>query len=51
MSVTLDCILRFSIDHMMVPGRVEQWNIIIDLNGVWWTELPVTFLGKLIKNS
>jgi hypothetical protein len=51
MSVTLDCYLRFAIEHLMVPSRVEQWNIIIDLNGVGWTELYVKFLGKLIKNS
>ena len=41
MSVTLDCYLRFAIEHLMVPSRVEQWNIIIDLNGVGWTELYV----------
>jgi hypothetical protein len=36
--------LNFCHNHCLVPGRVEQWLLVVDLDNVGMSEVPVTAL-------
>jgi CRAL/TRIO domain len=37
---SLTCLLEFIIKNMMLPGQVESWNLIIDLEGLSVMKVP-----------
>ena len=39
-----DIFLSYTIEHGMVPGHVENWTAIFDLNGVGMTEIPKSMI-------
>ena len=41
---TLDFIASYTIQHAMVPGKVETYNFVIDLAGVSLMESPINML-------
>ena len=44
---TLDFIASYTIYHAMVPGKIETYNIIIDLADVGLMETPINMLRIL----
>ena len=56
-NVTLDEIIEASsylfdwvVRHMMIPGRIESWLIIMDLKDVGMTQLPVKQLKGFVSS-
>ena len=41
---TLDFVASYTIEHAMVPGKIETYNFIIDLGGVGLMETPINML-------
>ena len=44
---TLDFIASYTIEHAMVPGKIETYNFIIDLKGVGLMETPLGMLRTM----
>ncbi|CAG9310850.1 unnamed protein product [Blepharisma stoltei] len=42
-------LLTWALEHMMVPGKVETWTIIMDLADVSATQLPIMLLKNMLK--
>mmetsp|Transcript_19233 Transcript_19233/g.19228 ORF Transcript_19233/g.19228 Transcript_19233/m.19228 type:complete len:168 (+) Transcript_19233:297-800(+) len=42
-------LLTWALEHMMVPGKVETWTIIMDLADVSATQLPIMMLKNMLK--
>ena len=43
----LDFLCIYTIEHAMVPGKVETYNFVIDLNGVSLMESPINMLRMM----
>ena len=39
----------YFIDRLLVPGKVENWNLILDLNSLAISKLPIKFMIKFIQ--
>ena len=48
-SILLCYILEYCITHLMLPGRIENWIIITDLNNKSLSSLPISELKRVIK--
>lgn len=42
-------LLEFAIQKLMLPGQVENWVVITDLNNQGLSDLPIRSLGSIIK--
>ncbi|CAG9313264.1 unnamed protein product [Blepharisma stoltei] len=42
-------LLTWAIEHMMVPGKVETWDIIMDLADVTASQLPINLLKNMMS--
>ena len=40
--------LQFVVDHCCLPSKVENWIVIMDLDGVGLNEIPVTALKTIL---
>lgn len=40
--------LQFITNKCCIPGKVENWLIIMDLDGVGFSEIPVTAMRKIL---
>mmetsp|Transcript_17728 Transcript_17728/g.41237 ORF Transcript_17728/g.41237 Transcript_17728/m.41237 type:complete len:453 (+) Transcript_17728:130-1488(+) len=43
--------LEYALRYMLVPGKVESWNIIIDLAGMGLRQIPVSALQAIQKKT
>jgi len=41
--------LEFGVDKLMVPGKVEQWVVVVDLTGVSASAIPVSTLKTVMS--
>ncbi|KAK2197503.1 bifunctional CRAL-TRIO lipid binding domain superfamily/CRAL-TRIO lipid binding domain/CRAL-TRIO [Babesia duncani] len=41
--------LELAIAKLMIPGRIEQWRVLLDLTGVKLYSIPVTLLKQIAK--
>lgn len=41
--------MEYMLWHMLIPGRIENTNVIIDLKGLGISQLPVSALGDIYK--
>ena len=41
--------LTYVLDHMMLPGQVENWNLLVDVAKVGLTVLPIGQLKTLLQ--
>jgi len=41
--------MEFMLWHMMIPGRIENTNVIVDLKGLGVTQLPIGALSDIYK--
>eukprot|EP00742_Colponemidia_sp_Colp-10_P004374 GILJ01004669.1.p1 GENE.GILJ01004669.1~~GILJ01004669.1.p1 ORF type:complete len:544 (+),score=93.40 GILJ01004669.1:62-1693(+) len=41
--------LEYGLKHIMVPGKVENWNIILDLAGVSLSNIPYKAMKELVS--
>lgn len=41
--------LTYANRHLLVPGRVEQWLVVIDLENVGFSEIPVNALKGFLS--
>lgn len=48
MIITIDLVNNYLIEKAMVPGRVEAYQTIVDMEGVSLTEIPVSSLKDII---
>lgn len=39
---SLTYLLQFTIENLMLPGQVENWNFIIDLHSMGISNLPLS---------
>ena len=46
-----DFIMSYIIANAMLPGQIEQWQLIIDLRGVALTEIPISHLVGVSKRG
>jgi len=42
----IDFMASYTILHAMVPGKVESYNFVMDLNGLGITEAPISMLKE-----
>ena len=42
-------LLEFAIQKLMIPGQIENWIVITDLNNQGLTNLPLAELKRIIK--
>ena len=43
--------LAYSSEHCTLPGKVEQWLVIMDLDGVALNQIPVSALRKFLGQA
>ena len=41
----------YCLEHFLIPGQVEQWMIICDLDGVGLSEIPVRAMGRFLASA
>ena len=41
----------FIVKKLLLPGKVENWIIVIDLGGIALTKIPVKKVGAIITNG
>lgn len=37
------------INNLFLPGQIENWNVLYDLNGLGLTDLPLSSFGKVLE--
>jgi CRAL/TRIO domain len=48
-SYLLCFLLEYAVQKLMIPGQIENWVVITDLNGVGLTKLPISEIRSIIK--
>lgn len=41
---SLTYLLQFTIENLMLPGQIENWNFIVDLNSLGVSSLPLSVI-------
>jgi hypothetical protein len=48
MSIAVNYLMTYIIERMIVPGKSEAWTMILDLNNVGMTEIPLGTLKGVL---
>jgi len=51
MSIAVNYLMTYVIENMIIPGKSEAFIIILDLNNVAMTELPLKNLRQVLQSA